>query len=268
MLNMTNDFLEGRWALHRFEEMCKADEVTKPSSERLRNIAEKGSQITLVAGFCLSERVDQVSQWRGYAGDGAGFSIGFNNQRLKELGEYYRDNCNFGFSLQRVLYHKEEQEAALASHFAAAKAHVERGALKSQVGTILGWANPEEWEEEKARIQKEWKGLWWSLIPLMFRLFVMKNPAFSDEREWRVMAHLVSKPGEIELDQLKLCKYRAAGDRVIPYVDVDLAFSKDGIIEEVILGPKNITPEAYVKGLLESSGFTSVRVRRSEASYR
>lgn len=268
MLNMTNDYLEGRWALHRFEEMCKADDTTKPSSERLRSIAGRGGEIALVAGFCLSEQVDQVSQWRGYAGDGTGFSIGFNNQRLIELGEHYRDNSDFGFSLQRVLYDKEEQDAVLAPLFASAKSYVERGALKSQVGSFLDAANPEQWEEEKARIQKEWKGLWWSLMPMMFHLFMMKNPAFSDEREWRVLAFLISKPGEIEIDQLKLCKYRAAGDRVIPYVDVDLALVKGDLIEEVVMGPKNITPEPYVKGLLESSGFKNVRIRRSAASYR
>jgi hypothetical protein len=265
MLSLTNDYLEGQWALRCFEEMCKADEVTKAAAEKLRGMVERGGQIALVAGFCLSEQMDQVSQWRGYAADGAGFGVGFSNERLRE---YYRDNREFGFSLQRVLYHKEEQEADLAPLLASAKSFVARGALKSQVPSLLDAANSEQWEEEKNRIQKEWRGLHLSLMPMMFRLFVMKNPAFCDEEEWRAMAILISVPGKPQTDQLKLCKYRAAGDRVIPYVDVDLTLVKDGIIEEVVLGPKNITPEPFVRGLLESSGFAAVRIRKSAASYR
>ena len=268
MLNMTNDFLEGRWALHVFEEMCKRDDATKQHLERLRVIAARGGEITLVAGFCLSEEPDQVSQWRGYARDGTGFSIGLRRDRIDQLGSHYRDNFGFGFSLQRVLYRRDEQEAELAPLFRSAKSFVERGALKSQAVTLLNLANREEWELEKTRIQKEWTGLWWSLAPMMFQLFMMKNPAFSDEKEWRVMAFLVSKPGEIDLDQMQLCRFRAAGDRVIPYVDVDLSLVKEDVIEEVLLGPKNITPERYLSGLLENSGFKNVRIRRSEASYR
>ena len=32
--------------------------------------------------FCLSEEKDQLSQWRGYANDGTGVSIGFNVNKL------------------------------------------------------------------------------------------------------------------------------------------------------------------------------------------
>jgi hypothetical protein len=49
---------------------------------------------------------------------------------------------------------------------------------------------------------------------------------------------------------------------VVPYVDVDLSLVKEDIIEEVLLGPKNITPERYLSGMLENSGFKKVRIRR------
>ena len=35
--------------------------------------------------FCLSEKKDDLSQWRGYADDGTGISIGFNGKYFKAL---------------------------------------------------------------------------------------------------------------------------------------------------------------------------------------
>jgi hypothetical protein len=136
MLNMTNDYLGGQWALRCFEAMCQSDPITSPVSAKLKEIAEQGSKMALVAGFCLSEQVDQVSQWRGYANDGTGFGIGFNRQRLKQLGEFYRDSekSGFGFSLQRVLYNKEEQEGAFAPCIEGAKRYVNGEPLGRQRG--------------------------------------------------------------------------------------------------------------------------------------
>ena len=36
-------------------------------------------------GFCLSEKCDLLSQWRGYAEDGTGVAIGFSVEYLKWL---------------------------------------------------------------------------------------------------------------------------------------------------------------------------------------
>jgi hypothetical protein len=35
--------------------------------------------------FSLSARENMLSQWRGYCPDGAGFSIGFDSRKLREL---------------------------------------------------------------------------------------------------------------------------------------------------------------------------------------
>ncbi|MDP2064189.1 MAG: DUF2971 domain-containing protein, partial [Phaeovulum sp.] len=39
----------------------------------------------MALGFCLSEESDLLSQWRGYAQDGAGFSVSFSVEKLKHI---------------------------------------------------------------------------------------------------------------------------------------------------------------------------------------
>ena len=61
--------------------LLQAREKLQPSSTQFGKINEliEGIQTVLISwAFCMSEDGDLLSQWRGYANDGAGFSIGFD----------------------------------------------------------------------------------------------------------------------------------------------------------------------------------------------
>ena len=64
---------------------------------------------TFAASF--SEAGDSLSQWRGYASDGNGFSIGFRDQYLSELAEWQH------FRLVKCLYNEREQREVVNSFF-------------------------------------------------------------------------------------------------------------------------------------------------------
>lgn len=59
-----------------------------------------------------------------------------------------------------------------------------------------------------------------------------------------------------------------ANNRIVPCRDVPLGNLKGSPITEVILGPKNRTPENVVKEFLNSKDFFDVEVKRSEIPYR
>ena len=59
---------------------------------------EKGKLTSYV--LCLSEEGDLLSQWRGYANDGKGCSIGFNMEKLQE----FCDNSEGVFKLEKIQY--------------------------------------------------------------------------------------------------------------------------------------------------------------------
>lgn len=65
--------------------------------------------------FCFSEQCDLLSQWRGYAYDGQGISIGFSKELLKR-------KCNEDtsiFKLEKVIYLDEEKRKQIIKEQAA-----------------------------------------------------------------------------------------------------------------------------------------------------
>ena len=82
----SNDYMEGKWLI---------EEILRPA---LLNSGLADYQVIQVLGriydmkgrynafaFCLSEKSDVLSQWRGYADDGRGVAIGFNKKYLETL---------------------------------------------------------------------------------------------------------------------------------------------------------------------------------------
>lgn len=101
----------------------------------------------------------------------------------------------------------------------------------------------------------------------LFHLFAIKNPAFREEREWRIISYLFKSAGN-DPKKLQLMKFRAQSDRIIPYLAVDLEHLDVPSIIEVIVGPRNITPTSVIERVLRARGWEDVPVRRSEATYR
>ena len=69
------------------------------------------------AGFCMSEEGDLLSQWRAYAVNAAGVSIGFNSDYFGIIGNLRRDRGDaFSAHLTKVEYDIAEQKKLVAEH--------------------------------------------------------------------------------------------------------------------------------------------------------
>ena len=101
----SNDSMEGRWTLLRIQELLTEKRLPKadisPTIEGLEYLLSRFDAL----GFCLSEKRDLLSQWRSYANDGSGFSIGFSDAFVA----YWRNSR----TCHQVLYKKKEQDALL-----------------------------------------------------------------------------------------------------------------------------------------------------------
>ena len=64
---------------------------------------EKGGVTNFVICFC--EEGDKLSQWRGYADNGRGVSIGFSEQELRQYSEKYKDII----AIEKVKYKTAEE---------------------------------------------------------------------------------------------------------------------------------------------------------------
>jgi hypothetical protein len=107
-------------------------------------------------------------------------------------------------------------------------------------------------------------------------IYAFKNPAFREEREWRLVSIVTPgnalsnnvEPSSQTIRELPRMNFRAMRDRVVPYMVIDFGGFARGAIAEVYLGPKNITPNRVIWAALLRHGWGEVKVRRSEASYR
>jgi hypothetical protein len=262
--SLSNDLLEGKWIGEIFKACCKEKGVRDfEQNTLLEDLAAVSSMLGGV-GFCMSEEPDLLSQWRAYADDGAGVSIGFNKEYFDALGSM-RMNRNDGFNvvISRVEYDIERQREMISEHGDEIIQLVLEGGLRTP-SLIMG----ENEDEKKERLDKRRK-IMFGLFLLFFPHFCsLKNPAFAEEKEWRAISHVIRGTGENPLKSLASMEFRPHLDRVVPYRRIALENVGIEAITEVILGPKHVTPEGIVEAMLRKYSVTGARVRRSSASYR
>ncbi|HEY4136183.1 MAG TPA: DUF2971 domain-containing protein [Alphaproteobacteria bacterium] len=258
-LSLSNDSMEGRWVRHVFVEVCKEQQISDWDIEKLLNQLEITLNFFRANGFCLTQEGDALSQWRGYADGGAGVSIGFNQAYLQALGEQSNEKPGLQIKLNQVAYDKDEQAVLLKDAIDRVLKHFNLGALN--LVTVLASS------EEEVANKRQFMSMGFAFVffaPLLFRV---KNPAFAEEKEWRLVTQTTQFIGKSD-SQLAHTEFRATQDRIIPFVRLPLLDLGIPPIDKIILGPRNITPENVVEGALNRYGFDGVVVERSKATYR
>jgi hypothetical protein len=260
-LTLSNDRLEGKWVRNLLVERCENEGMHPVELERLLSAFDFGAERMGAAGFCMSEDGDLLSQWRGYAADGAGVSVGFEPGYLEQVVDaHFAQRLGDALSLHKVAYSREDQMALVQTSLDEAVQAIKAGALDQ--GGLL---SPLE-GDRKTEVERQHRLLLASLLSIHLGQFRMKNPAFSEEREWRLISLVLSFAQEgADHGDLSRMEFRNGGDRVIPYRVVPIDTTG---IREVVLGPKNITPKRYVTAALARYNWENVSVKVSAASYR
>lgn len=169
---------------------------------------------------------DSLSQWRGYANDGAGYALGFDASRL-DLAVLRRNELDASHArLFKVEYDEAKQRSLLARYVKLAVDLFEHGVAKPRgdVGSLEMAFH--------AAVEPH--------------VLYFKNPGFVEEREWRAVATLF----------FGLPAFRASARGVVPYVELQawkappppqsmepLKDWEGNTIREIILGPKLSAPE-------------------------
>ncbi len=275
-VSLASDFLEGKWIHEVISEMCDEYERTQDEKEYLIGQLDGLLKIGGALVLCLSEKGDLLSQWRGYADDGRGVSIGFNKEYLERLGNIRLNRSNENkdgtnsFNVRKILYDKSDQKLLLKDPFERIIKLFDDGALRKskRFPTLLT-------PDDDGKIEKERKQaitqLGTSALYFMLYLYDIKNPSFSEELEWRLQS-LMPRPHSDEYysqsDVFRGVDFRPRNEKLVPYINVALEEVGISPVLQVVLGPKNITPTGYVIGFLRENGFKDVIVTRSSASYR
>jgi len=231
-------------------------------THRLQELVFKLEQVIDGLGYCLSENGDLLSQWRAYASDATGVSIGFSKDYLEQLAEASRSSEKSGFTLQRVEYDIEIQESLIKPFYIEIKKLINGGAFKlTGKCSLLDARSDDEVKRDDKKIKDAFSRLSITILTLFPKLFLLKTSAFREEREWRLISYF-AKTGD------DMCSFRGLNERIVPFREFELLESESGSIVEVILGPKNTTPNYVIESFLRQNGFANVNILRSEATYR
>jgi len=257
LLSLSNDWMEGKLVTKTLALMAETDGLSETDTDCLRKTASKLLEEVFDGfSFCLSAKSDLLSQWWRYAEDATGVSIGFCKENLEKYVQK-RSKGALPLTFQRVEYDTETQESLIKPAYTKIKELINGGAFNAQeVPSISDVQKAIEVEDEtnfKASL------LSMEMTGLFTKLFLLKSNAFREEDEWRLVSYFVKKGGT--------CLFRAVKDRIIPFRKC-LCKPESNLIVEVILGPKNKTPDYVVDSFLRQSGFIDVKISRSEISYR
>lgn len=264
-LTLSNDSMEGAWVREVLLEECRKrkfpPDALNDISEKIRSLLDSQGAF----GFCLSAEGDLLSQWRGYADNGAGIAIGFDSEALRALCK--RSKFDASQDLWEIIYKKKEQRKILERFIIKLYELVENGAhtIKTDI------TSQQIHSEDFAEISTGHSYLLKFAIMANF-FFKLKNHAFSEEKEHRILT-IFSHYSQEKLSYTdkynhlyEYMNFRTRGNHIVPYLP--LPFPKKGCIKKIILGPRNRTPEPVIRAALEKYGFHNVDIKPSKATYR
>ena len=240
-----NDTMEGVWYKNiLIDELGK--NIIKGENEQFINNVYNTVVHNLTNKFicCFSEYGDILSQWRAYADDGRGFAIGFSVEKAKLLQKIpitmavYDNKHSIGIA--PVIYDKKTQEMLISNQVREMTKNVslspEKTLLLSQYSTIF------------------------------------KNPAFSEEKEWRIIhTPLITYDKNNSFDahgKISDVNFRLSKFGVSPYFTWSFNELDPLPIEEIMFGPQNTTLHEDLLFFLSHHGYHNVAIKSSTASYR
>lgn len=133
---------------------------------------DKGGVTNFVICFC--EEGDKLSQWRGYADNGKGVSLGFSEQELRQYSEKYKDIM----TLEKVKYKTAEE--------------INEKIISTADDLLLKLKNLRKWIVDNFKCDKNMLEKYMILffVQMLNIVFMMsleyKNKSFEEENEWRL----------------------------------------------------------------------------------
>lgn len=248
--------------------------------EQIKNVTNSvyinNSRTMLSLACCFSETGDLLSQWRGYANDGNGISIGFNKKILSSLNSYH-----FTYGFRKIEYDTKKQKEFVENNIKDIidrYSQVEQNKITDstfseflqdimlKIGTMYN--EVPEFKNECFREEKEWR----ICIKTFFNNIILderytENPTYNigqSEEEFNFSADLSN--GIIRMP----ISFFVKKNRIVPYVDLYFDKIKNDLIKEIIIGPKCDVNTFDIQMLLVSNGYNydKISIIHSNCTYR
>ena len=221
---------------------------------------------------CFCEEGDKLSQWRGYADNGRGVSIGFAEQELRQYSEKYKDII----AMEKVKYKTAEE----INDIIISKADN----LLNELRGLREWVT-DELHCDDGQKEKYMKFFFVQMLNMVFMNSLQyKNISFQEENEWRLFfKYPITKnakliygedgsnenlfDGMVEILKNKI-NFNVLNNDIIPYFPLELMEISENPIKEVISGPNNRILLKDFQLLCGRYKYNNVAFRYSQISYR
>lgn len=248
-----NDVSEVKYAMEKMKAALES-RISKADFVAVSKMFEMAFEERRTGVVCFCANGDLLSQWRGYAAPG-GYAIGFDPSALAErwLGEEGLF-LPVEYGRETVQDSTERWADTVVAEWNAALG----GDLAAKVGG-RSEADIEELVDELAPLLQSFEGAVAHLFGMAPRF---KDPAFSEENEWRLITPLHRAGRRIAT--------RASPSGLVPYREV--AYQGDPSntpIRAVRIGPgSDVRQRTAVADLLRECGYQDVEVLMSELPFR
>jgi len=243
----TNDIYEMQYVDHKMleiaNEMLENGEITEEASRDLKMFYNREDYYGKMFIGCFSRQGENLSQWRLYADDAKGVSIGFN------VAQLIRKNCI------------RPDLSILMSGYVGYKVKYFDKAMKEEIKEDL---------RDNVRENANYDITIKDFIRFKENDYI-KGDEFKFEEEYRILYNPAQKQiGNYRFDvgndfyRQGDMDFRVRDNKLVPYWKMPIG----GAISEVIIGSKCSASETEMKNFLMKYGFSEAVVRRSELSYR
>ena len=254
-LDKMNDHQEGRWLSSLLEK-----DYFKPKDDRLFSDSYPVSESfgeSRTFSFSLSDAGgDLLSQWRGYSDGGRGVSIGFRVGDLAVGAKSASDwsSADTSSIIVPVEYDETIHQLVVQEFYEIA---VELNNDLSHLRNVTPGGHGKN--RAIGMTFGPWAGTFHRALRMLQPIF--KNPAFSEEREWRI-AHFSEDRGASPPLPFPTRGFRFRSDDLIPYCE----YTVGDAIQKVCLGPLCQATEHAVVSFLYSTLGTWIVPTRSRAT--
>lgn len=209
--------------------------------------------------ICFSENGDLLSQWRGYADNGRGVTIGFDYNTLQE---YVKQN--FGIlELKKVVYISEKDRQKLITEKAEELLHLMYMILEAMEKEEVVYESQDNFENHI------FENFYYNILQVINETVYYKMIGFQEECEWRLY---IDNPINKQIDGNKLIRmlgnnieynqrldnfieqrldFRATDTDIQPFVSIGLNEIGDKIIRKLILGSNTVIRMTDIKLFLK-----------------
>lgn len=227
--------------------------------------------------ICFSEEGDMLSQWRGYANNGKGCSLGFS---LNELQQYCQKHEN-QIVIKKVEYINKDTLTDYQNS-EADKLLTGIRDLRQDASQLFSSPNLTDKQLEE--------GIFFLALSLfenfIYNTLQYKWDAFKEEQEWRMFFKSITKDEETLFGETKdlpawkqhfdvdyrylhnIMDFYAKDDCLVPYYPINMIEISKEAIKQVILGPKNTSYKQDVRLLFFKEGMGKPIIDYSNISYR